>query len=66
MRLSAYLLLDHALLRQRAAEGDSGCRPFHHQVERPLSHPDAAHAVVDPARPEPRLGDHEAVALGGD
>jgi hypothetical protein len=34
-----------------------------HQLERPLGHADRAHAVVDAARAEPRLGDLEAAAL---
>ena len=37
-----------------------------HQLERPLGRADRAHAVVDAARAEAGLGDHEAVALAGE
>ena len=56
-------LLDHALLGQRLAEGDPARHPPAHQLEGPLGHADAAHAVVDAARAEAGLGDGEAAAL---
>ena len=37
-----------------------------HQLERALAQPDHPHAVVDPARAEPRLRDREARALLAD
>ena len=39
------------------------CGPRAGHLQGPLGHPDAAHRVVDAARPEPRLGDREPLPL---
>ena len=57
---------DEALVGERPAERLARARAVHHEVQRALGHPDRAHAVVDPARAEPRLGDREAAALLAD
>ena len=45
------------------AESLAAQRPLAHQVERPLSHPDEAHAMVDAPWSQPSLGYGEASAL---
>src|SRR6185437_10519522 len=57
---------DHALLGQRLAEGGARVRPGAYQLDGPLREADRAHAVVDPARAEPRLRDREPAALVAD
>ena len=57
------LLAHHALLGQRLAERDPLLHPVDHQRQRPLGRAERAHAVVDAARAEPRLGDREPGAL---
>jgi len=52
--------------RDRRAERLALQRAPAQQLQRALRGPDRAHAVVDAAGPEPRLGDHEAVALARD
>src|SRR5262249_50370488 len=59
-------LADHALLGQRGTERDPVQRAAAHQLDRASGHADQAHAVVDPAGAEPRLGDGEAVALAAE
>src|SRR5215475_7251137 len=59
-------VLDDALLGQRLAERDPAGDPLAHQRQGPLARADLPHAVVDPARPEPGLGDGEPLALPGD
>src|SRR5690606_6783468 len=57
---------DDALLAQRLAEGHTLVGARDHQLEAALRDADEAHAVVDAAGPETRLGDREALALAGD
>ena len=52
----------NCLSRQRPAEGLAGVGPLAHHLDGALGGPDRAHAVVDAARAEPVLGDHEAGA----
>src|SRR5215472_10178909 len=59
-------VLDHALVRQRAAERVPMRGPAAHQLQRPLGRADLPHAVMDAARAEPGLGDREPVTLVGD
>ena len=65
-------LADHPLLGQRLAEGDPPLDAPDQRLQGALGHPDRAHAVVDPPRAEPTLGDREALplapedVLGGD
>ena len=63
MRDSAIQSWMLARRRQRLAERDARDRALAHRLERALGGADRAHAVVDAARAEPGLGDHEAVAL---
>src|SRR5450631_3890044 len=56
-------LLYDALVRQVPAERHPRLRPVHHQPKGTLSHPDRAHRVVNPARTQPGLGDHEPISL---
>ena len=56
-------LADDALLGERLAERGALVGAPAHQLERALGDADRAHAVVDPARAEARLGDREAAAL---
>ena len=51
------------LLGERTAERDPSAQPPAHQLERDFRDPDQAHAVVNPARPQPGLGNFEAAAL---
>ena len=55
-------VLDELLVGQRAAEGLAGVGAVAHHLDRPLGGADRAHAVVDAARAEAVLGDHEAGA----
>ena len=57
---------DVGVLGDRLAERLARVGPCAHQLERPLGRPDRPHAVVDPTRTEPGLGDHEAHPLAGD
>ncbi len=59
------LLAHGALLGQRPAEGDPVLGALDHQAQCALGHADRPHAVVDAARAQAGLGDHEAVALAG-
>ena len=59
-------VLDHALLGERAAERGPLRDPPAQQFQRPLGATDQPHAVVDPARAEPGLGDGEPAALLAD
>ena len=56
-------VLDGLLLGQHRAVRVPGDRPLAQHVEGPAGLPQPAHAVVDPARPQPVLGQHEARAL---
>jgi len=56
-------LARHALLGNRAMEGDALGRALAHLFERALGLPDQAHAVVNAPRSEPALRDLEAAAL---
>src|SRR6267154_1627196 len=56
-------VLDHALLGERPPERGPARDPLAQQFERPLGSTDHPHAVVDPARAEPGLGDGEPAAL---
>ena len=56
-------LARHALLGDRAAEGDARGGALAHQLERALGQADQAHAVVDAARSEAALRDLEAAAF---
>jgi hypothetical protein len=56
----------HALLAQRLAERDTLRRAAAHQLDGHLRDADAAHAVMDAARPEAGLRDREPVALAAD
>ena len=58
-----HLALDHAVLSERAAERDAAARPIDHQGQRAFGHPDQAHAVVHPPRPETGLSDGEPVTF---
>jgi hypothetical protein len=55
-----------ALLGDRLAEGDPLGRALAHHLDGSLGDAQRAHAVVDAARPETRLGDREALALAAD
>ena len=59
-RASAIQSWTTPLSRRADAEGMTVLGAADHQVERPLRHADRPHAVVDPARAEPGLGDHVA------
>ena len=56
-------LLPDAVLHQALAEGDPGLKALHHSLQSFLGDSDRPHAMVDPARPEPALGDLEAAAF---
>src|SRR5439155_22298340 len=56
--------LDLALLRQQRAVGVARVGPLAHELEGPLRLAEPPHAVEDPPRPQPLLGDDEAVASG--
>jgi hypothetical protein len=56
-------LADHTLLGDRLAERRALVSAAAHQLQRTLGGADRAHAVVDAARTQPRLGDREAAAL---
>ena len=47
------------------AEGLAVIGALAHELERPLGRADRAHAVVDPTRTEPRLGDEKPHPLAG-
>ncbi len=53
------LLLHHALIGERPAEGDAGPGALGHQRQGALSHPDGAHTVVDTPGAQPGLRDRE-------
>ena len=57
------LLAHHALVGQRAAEGDPILGPLHQQRQGALGRAEGPHAVVNPPRAEPGLGGREAAAL---
>ena len=54
---------DGAVLVQHLAEGAALERALDHQLERQLGGAERAHAVMDAARPEPRLRQREAAAF---
>src|SRR3989442_13399997 len=58
-------LARHALVGDRAAEGDALGGALAHLLERALGLADEAHAMVDAARPEAALRDLEAAAFAG-
>jgi hypothetical protein len=59
-------VLDDPLLGQWLAERGPVGDPLAHQPERTFRRADEPHAVMDPARAEPGLGDRETVTFPGD
>jgi hypothetical protein len=55
--------LDDTVVDDRLPEGRPCRRALAHHLESALGHPEGAHSVGDPARPQTLLGDAEAVAL---
>jgi hypothetical protein len=57
------LLLHDSLVGQRTAERDAVTRTIDGQCDRPLSGAEGTHAMMDPARSQPRLRRGESAAL---